>query len=67
MAKKTGQTLCKNIDRYGNPVTLTYNKQKKFPTSIGGIFSFLSAVFITYWLVVACLQYIPYAKYVLTT
>jgi len=65
MAKRF-QKLCKNIDRYGNPVTLTYNKQKKFPTSIGGIFSFFSAVLIVYWIVVAALQYIPYAKYTLT-
>jgi len=56
---KAFQRYCKSMDRYGNPVTLTYNGHKKFPTSIGGIFSFISGVLIIYWIVVAALQYIP--------
>jgi apolipoprotein N-acyltransferase len=51
------------VDRYGNPVTLTYNKQKTHATAVGGLMTILTTLFLVYWIAVSFLQYVPSPTY----
>lgn len=57
-SRQSTQKCLKQFDWYANPVTLTYNQQKKFTTVNGAICSVISQVLLLYLIVIAILNYV---------
>lgn len=44
----------RKADRYANPISLTFNQEKKFRTPTGGLLTIASAIVILSWVAVQC-------------
>jgi len=55
----------KAVDKYANPVQLSYNGKKSFPSFCGGVATLISAFFILYWWVITFCNHMvnPYKRY----
>lgn len=56
MADRGCDNGCRRVDRYANPINLTYNQRKEYPTCYGGALSIFTAIVIIAWLAVQCLH-----------
>ena len=56
-ARRSAQSFFHRFDSYANPVSLTYNQQKSFKTVQGGICSIISAVLLTYYILVTLITH----------
>lgn len=50
-SRRKFQNFFHQFDKYGNPVTLTYNNQRTFQTVQGGICSIITGVVLTYYII----------------
>ena len=55
----------KSVDRYANPVQLTYNGKKSFPSFGGGVATLLTIFLLCYWWVITFCNHMvnPYKRY----
>lgn len=65
-SRERKQRCLQKLDLYANPVTLTYNNQKKFTTVHGGLCTVISIVMLFYLIGVAVVQYLINPEFVHT-
>jgi len=55
----------KSVDKYANPVQLSYNGKKSFTSFCGGVATLISAFLILYWWVITFCNHMvnPYKRY----
>lgn len=55
----------KSLDRYGNPVQMTYNGRKTFISFSGGVATIITFILIFYWWIITFLNHSlnPYRRY----
>lgn len=55
----------KSVDRYANPVALTYNGKKSFPSFSGGVATIITILLIFYWWIITFFNHVenPYKRY----
>ena len=62
-SRKSCARFVHKFDAYAHPVTLTYNQQKSFATTQGGICSILTAIIIFYNSAVLALNYLTQEQF----